>query len=203
MGEQRKEQIIEALLCLASEKGLKGVSMSMIAEKVGIRKASLYNHFKSKEELIDGAYSFLREKAKEKTKTEIRDYDEFLQGKTACEILSGAVMNYVKLTSESKINDFYKVIYSERVYSACASKIMQSETEKMIDETRKLFLLLQNKKLLSFYNVDIGATTFALTVHGITDYIADKTFGKEKTTEDFKILYDFIDIFCREHAFRE
>ena len=60
----RKEEIIYATLELASEYGLQSVSLSQIADKVGIRKPSLYNHFKSKEDLVKSMYTFLREKAK-------------------------------------------------------------------------------------------------------------------------------------------
>ena len=44
MSSDRKEEIIEAALGLAAERGLGNVSMAMIAERVGIRKPSLYNH---------------------------------------------------------------------------------------------------------------------------------------------------------------
>ena len=42
-----------ATLELAANKGLGNVSMNMIADKVGIKKPSLYNHFVSKEELVE------------------------------------------------------------------------------------------------------------------------------------------------------
>ena len=45
-----KEKIILSTLDLASKYGLKSLSMSQIAESVGIKKPSLYNHFNSKQE---------------------------------------------------------------------------------------------------------------------------------------------------------
>ena len=41
----RKKKIIYATLELASSNGLGSISMSQIAEKVGIKAPSLYNHF--------------------------------------------------------------------------------------------------------------------------------------------------------------
>ena len=49
----KKEDIVYAALELAAEYGLKAISMSQIAGKVGLTKSSLYSHFKSKEELIN------------------------------------------------------------------------------------------------------------------------------------------------------
>ena len=45
MSDTRKKEIIMATLELAANKGLGNVSMNMIADKVGIKKPSLYNHF--------------------------------------------------------------------------------------------------------------------------------------------------------------
>ena len=64
MSDTRKKEIIMAALELAANKGLGNVSMNMIADKVGIKKPSLYNHFASKEELVEAMYQFLREEAK-------------------------------------------------------------------------------------------------------------------------------------------
>ena len=60
-----KQDILEATLELACEKGLGSISMSQIADKVGLKKSSLYSHFKSKAEIIESMYEYFREKAKE------------------------------------------------------------------------------------------------------------------------------------------
>lgn len=62
----RKEEIILAALELAAKNGLSGVTMSQIADKLGIKKPSLYNHFGSKDEIVSAMYRFLREKSKDK-----------------------------------------------------------------------------------------------------------------------------------------
>ncbi len=48
-----KEQILEAALDLFSVRGFEATSISQIADAVGIRKASLYSHFASKQEILD------------------------------------------------------------------------------------------------------------------------------------------------------
>lgn len=56
MSMNRKEEIVLITLELAAEKGLANVSMSMIADKIGIKKPSLYKHFASKEEIVEAMY---------------------------------------------------------------------------------------------------------------------------------------------------
>lgn len=48
-----KERIIEEALTLFSTNGFKGTSVKSIADAVGIKDASLYKHFKSKQEILD------------------------------------------------------------------------------------------------------------------------------------------------------
>ena len=48
-----KQDILEAALELFSVQGFEATSISQIADAVGIRKASLYSHFDSKQEILD------------------------------------------------------------------------------------------------------------------------------------------------------
>lgn len=48
-----RERIIHAALALFSEKGYDGVGVDQIANAVGIKGPSLYNHFKGKEDILN------------------------------------------------------------------------------------------------------------------------------------------------------
>ena len=48
-----KREIITAALDLFSTQGFEATSISQIADAVGIRKASLYSHFESKQAVLD------------------------------------------------------------------------------------------------------------------------------------------------------
>ncbi len=194
-----KEEILFAALQLAAEKGLRAVSMSMIAEKVGMKKPSLYNHFASKEELVREMYLFLREKAK-------RDGNvsafaaETLPDLPAEELLQTATENYLRITESAEMQTFYKVLYSERTFSEIAAQILTEETEKMIGASAALLTELQRRNLLSFADVDTSAMSFALTVHGMMDYFADRNLSKKDTEPSLPdCLQKYIAVFCREH----
>ena len=48
-----KQEILDAALELFSTQGYEATSVAQIAAAVGIRKASLYSHFASKQEILD------------------------------------------------------------------------------------------------------------------------------------------------------
>lgn len=56
-----KEKITEEALTLFARKGYKGTSVKNIADAVGIKDASLYNHFRSKQEIFDSIVELIME----------------------------------------------------------------------------------------------------------------------------------------------
>jgi len=55
-----KEQIFDAFLEMTSSLGYENVSIRDITKKVGIKPASMYNHFKNKGQLLEYAYDYYR-----------------------------------------------------------------------------------------------------------------------------------------------
>lgn len=201
MSDTRKKEIIMATLELAANKGLGNVSMNMIADKVGIKKPSLYNHFASKEELVEAMYQFLREEAKKNANVGAIDYTVIFAGKSALEILRMMVGGYFHMNQQEHMLNFYKVIYSERNIQPMAAKILAEETEKMIIATKQLFYAMEVHKLLHFQNADMSAVSFAMTVHGLMDYELDLRSGECKTeNQERNNLDEYLQWFCRENA---
>jgi len=201
MSDTRKKEIIMATLELAANKGLGNVSMNMIADKVGIKKPSLYNHFASKEELVEAMYQFLREEAKKNANVGAIDYTVIFAGKSALEILRMMVGGYFHMNQQEHMLNFYKVIYSERNIQPMAAKILAEETEKMIIATKQLFYAMEVHKLLHFQNADMSAVSFAMTVHGLMDYELDFRSGGCKTeNQERNDLDEYLQWFCKENA---
>ncbi len=193
-----KESILMATLELASQNGLGAVTLSQIAKKVGIQKASLYSHFSSKDEIIDSLYEYLRTKAKCKVSSEQIDYGELVKGKTALEVLRYVVGSYQAMNEDSDMLQFYRFIESERPFHEEAAKIMVAETQKMILATKQLFYAMQVQHVMNFPNVDRAAFSFAMSVHSIIEYIEDKkTAGMD---DDGKMMEDFLEEFCRMYG---
>ena len=201
MSDARKKEIIMATLELAANKGLGNVSMNMIADKVGIKKTSLYNHFASKEELVEAMYQFLREEAKKNANVGAIDYTVIFAGKSALEILRMMVGGYFHMNQQEHMLNFYKVIYFERSIQPMSAKILAEETGKMIIATKQLFYAMEVHKLLHFQNADMSAVSFAMTVHGLMDYELDLRSGGCKTeNQERNDLDEYLQWFCKENA---
>ena len=200
MSDTRKKEIILATLELAANKGLGNVSMNMIADKVGIKKPSLYNHFLSKEELVEVMYQFLSKEAKKTVNIGAIDYTTFFVGKSALEILRMVVKGYFNMNQQEHMINFYKVIYSERSLNPVAARIVAEETDNMILATKQLFYAMEVHKLLHFKNPDMSAVSFAMTIHGLMDYGLDQRNGQYRFETNKSLLDNYLNWFCEEYA---
>ena len=174
----RKEEIILATLELASGNGLSSVSMAQIAEKVGMKAPSLYNHFKSRDDIVKAMYSFLRQKAQQNRSPGFAGPEAFAS-KSLEQILTESLYAYLGMVTDPDMMRFFRVLYSERSIDPTAAEIMLEETEHMIRATRNLFYALAVHGKMKSEGIDTAATAFALTVHSLIDYRMDMiTAGK-------------------------
>lgn len=204
MGNGRKEEIVLATLELAAEKGLANVSMNMIAEKIGIKKPSIYKHFESKDEIVEAMYQYLRNKAKEKANIKPVDYSTLFAGKTAFEVLQALVHGYIRMNQQEEMLNFYKVMYSERSIQPMVARIVAEETSRMILATKQLFYAMEVHKVLHFENADMSAVSFAMTIHGLMDYELDQNYGECKDeTSDQHLLESYLKWFCEENGVKK
>lgn len=192
----RKEEIIQATLMLASKNGIDNVSMSQIATQLGIKKPSLYNHFRSKDEIVKAMYDYLRTQAKEKLKIMDLDYGKLVKDKSLEEVLKLTVHNYCKMSTQNDMLSFYKIIYSTRTTNVVAAQIMCEETEKMILATKNLFYALQVHQKIFVKDIDQAAISFTMTIHSLIDYQLDRKSAGNKFNED--ILDNYICWFSKE-----
>ena len=165
----RKEEIIYAALGLASEYGLRAVTLSQIADRVGIKKPSLYNHFGSKEEIVEAMYIMLRERARTHNAPPPVDMIMSLE-----QILLSGMEGYLGFITDSNMLTFFKVLYSERSTSPAAAQIMLEETDRMISTVRELFYALVVHGKMKNNDVDTAALSYAMTVHSLVDRQMDR-----------------------------
>lgn len=131
-----KEKIIDESLSLFSVKGYKGTSVKNIADAVGIKDASLYKHFKSKQEILDTLVDMIKRHIDEMS-------EEF--GLPESSDLNQAVAMYAQF-NESMLVEFSKKIFLFYLKDSVLSRfwrmgtIEQYQNSKVYEVFRKLFL---------------------------------------------------------------
>lgn len=114
-----KERILEEALKLFAQSGYMGTSMNDIADKLGVTKAALYKHYKSKQEILDS----IVEKMNQMDRERVKEY-EMPEGNME-EVVKG-----YQSTTLDKIKQFTKVQFlhwTQEEFSCCFRKMLTLE----------------------------------------------------------------------------
>jgi AcrR family transcriptional regulator len=101
-----KYKIVDAALDLFSRKGYSAVSVRELTKAVGIKESSLYNHFKSKEEILEYIYDlFQKERSRSMPSSEV------LSIIAANYSVEGFLREGIDLYKQSVANDHYEKMW--------------------------------------------------------------------------------------------
>jgi AcrR family transcriptional regulator len=104
---ERQKEIVQAVLGLIAEQGVQGVTMTRIADRVGITEAALYRHFRGKMEIVaatidtafDELHAILRASA---------------GGGTTCEMLKNVLTAHLRFIE--KRPGMARILFSDEVH---------------------------------------------------------------------------------------
>ena len=149
-----KKEILDAALELFSTQGYEATSISQIAEAVGIRKASLYSHFASKQEILDSLLQAVMEQYEKHSIFANADWDnaDFTKGKenitpdTAVQMIIGQI-RYI--LHDPQVSRARKMLTIEQFQNAqmAALQTKQNYTDVMRYFTGFVKFLIRRGKL--------------------------------------------------------
>jgi AcrR family transcriptional regulator len=131
--ETRKEEIIQTSAVLFQKKGYSAVTMRDIAKAMGIKAASLYNHIKSKQEILSDIIISLAEQFTEQMKN-IKKADD-----SSIDKLNKIVALHVNITSKnqfgmSSLNSDWMHLEAELEYYLELRKNYENDFRSIIEK---------------------------------------------------------------------
>ncbi|MCR4578859.1 MAG: TetR/AcrR family transcriptional regulator [Treponema sp.] len=134
-----QEKIIQAFVASAFEKSAGATSLADISENLEIKKASLYNHFSSRDEMYVAAVEycgkeiasihFLQEKSLESAKN----------AKTSLtSVFKKLTTRFFELYGNEPLFEMYVFIHTEQYFNYAALKVVEKEEESFTDEVKQL-----------------------------------------------------------------
>lgn len=199
-----KEKIFDVSIDLFSQYGYDGVSIRRIAGEVGIKESSIYNHYKSKETIMDEILDYY---IHEMTKDEIpiKQASENLDVGLEYFYKMGLDLYLTKL-SKSKMMKITRIILIESYHNEKIKNFVKSAIiEQAVNGWMELFDLMKEKNLIyhdcdsqqlarSFYYYGL----FLLIEHFIINYPEDDgefltKLGK-KSQEHMKLIYNSVSL---------
>lgn len=152
--QSTKDRILEEAINLFSIKGYDGVSIRDISKAVGIKESSIYNHFSSKEEILDITINnFIT--AVGNTIFDIHSIPSLIEDRNLKEVLEYLSIEFNKKITP-QIYKSWKIIYMEQFKNKNARDFILKE---LMGRTRvfykALFKAMQEKALIKDVNAEI------------------------------------------------
>lgn len=139
-----RERIIEAALFSAFKKGMGATSLADIAEFLGIKKASLYNHFESKEEMLKAVYIFCSD-----FYAQISFISDEILSKldkaNAVKLFKSSVSDFIKKHESEPLFQIYTLVSSEKYFTKECLDIFQKQKSKIENQVFLFYKLAADK----------------------------------------------------------
>jgi AcrR family transcriptional regulator len=142
-----REKIISAVLNIAFSQSAAGTSLSDIASSIGIKKASLYNHFENREAIFSSVCAFCAQFMDSNAYIP-QDYETSIKKYAPAVVLKGIVRRYIKIYEKDLPLRIYAFIASEKYFLKDAAGVYRQEREKIASQVKILFNALKTAKKL-------------------------------------------------------
>ena len=207
-----REKIILAFLDSCFAKNAGGTSLSDVADRLGIKKASLYNHYESRDAMVEDCIRWCGDYYR-KTYFIPTDIESISQRYPAENVMKAIVNRWFKMNEKEPLIQIFSFIESEKYISTQAAKIAQETREKLVNQTKQALRSLANAgKIIDLEENDLETLSkmFAsLTISSLDEYIVAKkieirsnpesgegSLFESKGDSDFSKVDELVNTFC-------
>jgi len=179
----RKQEIQNEALLMMKEMGFAGMTMRGLAKKLGIEAPSLYNHLKSKDDLLIEVCSDIALQLE----TQILEVNDIYFN--AIDKLKMAIQGHVNVLTQN-ITASYVFVNEWRFLPSNEKEIFIQRRDKYESEFRRILELGINEGNLQFQDVKITSLTLLSALNSIVDWFHPD--GDLSSEEVAKQLFQFV-----------
>ena len=172
-----QEKIIQAFISSAFEKSAGGTSLADISAILEIKKASLYNHFESRDAMYSATLAYCANEVETVSFLQEKTLEGIKGGKVApAAIFKKLVTRYFELFENEPLFQIYVFIHTEQYFNLEALKIVEAENEKIYNGVKAVISELSASgkiaKKTEKEQKDIAAEISAVIIQHRDSYIA-------------------------------
>lgn len=137
-----REKIIQAFITSAFDKSAGGTSLADISDSLEIKKASLYNHFTSRDEMYDATIGYCGKEIQNVSFLTEKTLDSLNDKSNPQTTLKRLITRFFNLYENEPLFEMYVFIHTEQYFNKDALDIVRKEFEKIADEIKQLLSAL-------------------------------------------------------------
>lgn len=190
-----KDKIFYTSLDLFSQKGFSGVSIREITREVGIKESSLYNHYHSKEAILEDIFTFFRVDFS-KTLPPIESLDHILQINSVETFLKAGHRKFREYIVNENRQKMWRILQVEQYRSPLAREIILNDLFKTtIQFLEVVFTKLIELKKIRPLDPKILAIEYQYPVFSLLTEYSILTFDGKDTSKVESLLDQHIAFF--------
>ena len=170
-----KEQIIKSVLDASFYKGASKISLSDVASGVRIKKASLYNHIESREEMFASVFDYC-ELFLGKLKFIPDDIEAVASRYTADTVLKGIIKRRFRMHQKQPLLQIYFFTQSQKYFDIRAQQIVKAQHERFTLQIKEVLQVLSRCGKGKADNGELDAVT-AWFCAGSEELLCDVMLG--------------------------
>ena len=172
-----QEKIIQAFMASAFDKSAGASSLADVSEILEIKKASLYNHFESRDAMYAATLSYCAQEVEAVSFLPEKTIEGIKGGKTAASaVFKKLITRYIELFENEPFFQIYVFVHSEQYFNIEALKIVEGENNKICDAIKEVLSALAAAKKITKKTdkelKDAAALLGAIVIQHRDSYIA-------------------------------
>ena len=134
-----QEKIIQAFIASAFDKSAGATSLADVSEGLEIKKASLYNHFESRDAMYEATMAYCAQEVSSIRFLEEKTLESIKGGKVApAAVFKKLITRYFELFENEPLFQIYVFVHSEQYFNLEALKIVEGENNQICDSIKDI-----------------------------------------------------------------
>lgn len=154
-----KQEIFKNALLLFAQKGYDGVSIRDIAKSVGIKESSIYNHYSSKQSILDEICAQFLETLRV-SRPPVAEVEKLMDNMRPTELFLSLISSYGDKINP-QITQMAKIVFGEQFHDETIREIFNREfIQNNVNYYIEILSRMENKKLIGPCDKEVVADLF-------------------------------------------
>lgn len=167
--QSMRERILDAAVNLFARKGFYAVSIREITRTVGIKESSLYNHFRSKEQLLEEILDLFQSQEKEffKGLSSATEIEKIVRNGKTKKFLSDELRRFIRFWDSPERERLWFIVSMEQHRNPRAARLILQGLQQTRKALKTLIQMLIEHKMIKPQNSDLLAVEYTYTMRSM------------------------------------
>lgn len=183
--QSMRERILDAAAELFARKGFYAVSVREITRTVGIKESSLYNHFRSKEQLLEDILDLYQSQEEEffKGLSSADEIEKTVRSGQIKKLLSDELHRFIRFWDSPERERLWSIVSMEQHRNPRAARLILQGLQQTRKALKALIQMLIEHKMIKHYDPGLLAAEYTYTMRAmLLEYRLLKTTHQSTTT---------------------